>query len=93
MNDNGSTFLLLYRYVDDISERRTPHRPAHLAHLMAERDAGRLLVAGAYGDPVFAGAIAFQGVDREHVENWVAGDPYHLAGLVVSYEIHPWNLV
>jgi uncharacterized protein YciI len=93
MSDNEETQLLLYRYVENMAERRTPHREAHLAHLMAEREAGTMLIAGAYGDPVSGGAIAFKGVSREHVEHWVADDPYNLNGLVISYEIHRWNLV
>jgi uncharacterized protein YciI len=93
MAQTEETWLLLYQYVENMTERRTPHRQAHLAHLLAEREAGHLLVAGAYGEPVQGGAIGFRGVTREHVENWVAGDPYKLADLVVSYEIHRWNLV
>ena len=93
MTDTEETYVLLYRYVENMAERRASHREGHLAHLMAEREAGRLLIAGAYGDPVSGGVIAFKGVDRDHVEHWVAADPYNLAGLVVSYEIQPWKLV
>jgi uncharacterized protein YciI len=104
MSDNEETHLLLYRYVENMSERRTPHREAHLArppppraphldHVWPARAPGTLLIAGAYGDPVSGGAIAFKGVTREHVEHWVAEDPYNLNGLVISYEIHRWNLV
>ncbi len=93
MPETPSDQLLLYSYVEDVLERRGPHREAHLAHLQAERDAGRLLIAGAYGDPVRGAAIGFHEVTRDQVERFVAEDPYQRAGLIVSHEIHPWKLV
>jgi uncharacterized protein len=43
--------ILFYEYVEDILERRPPYRDAHLARIGAERDAGRVVMAGALGDP------------------------------------------
>ena len=43
--------LLLYVYVEDILERRAPHRDEHLALIRAWKDDGRLLMAGPLGDP------------------------------------------
>jgi uncharacterized protein len=43
--------ILFYEYVNDIVERRGPYRDAHLARIGAERDAGRIVMAGALGDP------------------------------------------
>ncbi|MHB1571068.1 MAG: YciI family protein [Solirubrobacteraceae bacterium] len=85
--------LLLYTYVEDVLERRAPYRDAHLARLAAEREAGRLLIAGAFGNPPSGAAIGFAGVTREHVEAFVAGDPYVTGGLVTSWRIEPWTLV
>ena len=93
MSEPEETHLLLYEYVENMAERRTDHREGHLAHLQAVRDAGNLVIAGAYGDPVSGGAIGFRGISREAVQEWVANDPYTLAGLVVDHQIHPWNLV
>jgi uncharacterized protein len=39
------------------------------------------------------GAIAFQGVTLEHVEQFTAADPYVEAGLVTAQRIERWNLV
>ena len=51
--------ILFYDYVADVAERRGPYRPAHLAHIAAEKDAGRLLMAGALGEPPHGGAFVF----------------------------------
>ena len=86
-------FLLLYEYVENMAERRTPHREAHLAHVAAERDAGRLTLAGALGEPVSGGALVFRGCAAGDVEAFVAADPYIAAGLIPSHRILPWKLV
>jgi uncharacterized protein YciI len=85
--------LLLYTYVPDMAQRRGPYREAHLANIQAEKDAGRILLAGATGNPVDGGALAWEGVSAEHVEAFVAADPYMAAGLIVGYRIEPWTLV
>lgn len=87
------TYLLLYTYVADVAERRTPYRKAHLELINAERDAGRLVMAGTLGTPPTGAAIVFRGVGSEHVERFVAGDPYVKGGLVTSRRIERWNLV
>lgn len=89
----GDAYLLRYEYVEGIVEKRAPHREAHLKRINTERDAGRLFVAGAVGDPPSGAAIGFSGVSREHVEDWLAADPYVTAGLVVRYSVEPWKLV
>lgn len=43
--------VLFYEYVKDVLERRGPHREAHLARIVAEREAGRIVMAGALGEP------------------------------------------
>lgn len=90
---DSDTFLLLYTYVSDMAERRGPHREAHLANIAAEKEAGRVILAGALGSPPSAGAIVFQGVAPAHIERFVASDPYVEAGLVTESRIEPWTLV
>ena len=85
--------LLLYDYVDDMAERRGPYREAHLDRIRGEQEAGRLMMAGALGDPPTGGPLVFRGVDREHVQAFVDGDPYVAAGLVTASRIEPWKLV
>ncbi len=85
--------LLIYEYVEDVVERRRPHREAHLAHIRAGKEAGRILMAGALGDPAHGAALVFEGVDPELIEAFVEADPYVTAGLVVAHRVEPWTLV
>jgi uncharacterized protein len=85
--------ILFYDYVADVLERRAPYREAHLARIRAEREAGRITMAGALGDPPHGGAFVFVGVRPEEIEAFAAEDPYVTAGLVVSHRIERWNVV
>jgi uncharacterized protein YciI len=85
--------LLLYDYVEDVSERRAPYREAHLARIASEQSKGRIVMAGALGDPPRGAAMVFKGLAREGIEEFVRGDPYVEAGLVTSWVIEPWRLV
>jgi hypothetical protein len=93
MVQDDSHLLLIYDYVDDMAARRGPYREAHLEHIRAEQRAGRIVMAGALGNPPSSGAMAFRGVDPKHAEAFVAADPYVKAGLVRSWRLEPWNLV
>jgi hypothetical protein len=93
MTEPELTFLLLYTYVADMAERRAPYREAHLQRLEALRAADRLIIAGAFGDPVRGAVIGFKGLTREEVAAWADTDPYVTAGLVVERSVEPWRLV
>ncbi|HEY6525141.1 MAG TPA: YciI family protein [Solirubrobacteraceae bacterium] len=90
---DDETYLLLYTYVDDMAERRGPHREAHLAAIRAERDAGHITMAGALGAPPTGGAIVWTGVTPEEIRSFTDADPYVVNGLVTSRRIERWNLV
>ncbi len=85
--------LLLYVYPDDMAERRGPYRDEHLRRIRVEKDAGRIAMAGAIGDPINGGAMAWTGATVDEIEAFVKGDPYLAAGLILSYRIEPWTLV
>ncbi len=93
MTDDAAHILLLYEYVDDMSERRGPYRGDHLERIRAEKEAGTVVMAGALGNPPTGGAFVFKGVGPEHVEQFVASDPYVEAELVKTWRALPWNLV
>lgn len=84
--------MLIYNYVEDMATLREPHRSAHLGRIMAQRDTGHIAFAGGF-EPPTGGAIVFRGVDRGHVEAFVASDPYYVNGLVAEYRIERWNLL
>jgi uncharacterized protein YciI len=93
MTGADTHYLLFYDYVEDVSSRRGPYRSEHLARITAEREAGRLLMAGALGDPPTGAAIVFRGVEVDFIEEFVRGDPYVQAGLVVQWRVERWSLV
>jgi uncharacterized protein YciI len=85
--------ILFYDYVADILERRGPYREAHLAGIRAERQAGRVVMAGALGDPPHGAVIVFRGVESDAIEAFAGSDPYVQAGLVEAWRVEPWNVV
>jgi uncharacterized protein YciI len=83
--------LLRYEYVEDMAERRGPHRDAHLALIDRYAADGRIAVAGAAGDPPSTGLIAFrEAVDAQAFRD---EDPYVEAGLVTRWSVEPWTVV
>jgi hypothetical protein len=87
------TIAALIRYPADILERRGPVRPAHLANLERLRDEGRLLMAGAWADPVDGALFIYRAETIEDVQAMIAADPYAQAGLFEAVELRAWNVV
>ena len=85
-------FALFYDVVDDFTDRRTPHRPAHLKMVRDGYGSGELVLGGALQDPPGA-LLVFRTDDRSVVERFVANDPYVTSGLVTKWRIRPWNVV
>lgn len=86
--------ILSYDYVEDILDRRTPYRDEHLERIATARDAKRIVMAGAVGDPPRGALIVFsEAVDREEIEAFAAEDPYVRAGLVTGRRIEPWHVI
>jgi uncharacterized protein len=83
--------LLVYEYVEDMSERRAPHREAHLELIRRYQADGRLVIAGALGVPVHGGLLAFRAA--EDAEAFAAEDPYKAAGLITASRVEPWAVV
>ena len=86
--------LLHYEYVAGILDKRTPHREGHLAHIAAWKESGRLLMAGATGDPPRGGLFVFAAeTELSAVETFASDDPYVHAGLVIARRVEPWTVV
>ena len=86
-------YLLLYDYVENVVERRAPHREAHLALAREALARGELLLGGALADPVDGAVLLFRGDSPAVVEAFVAKDPYVASGLVTRWRIRPWTVV
>jgi uncharacterized protein YciI len=89
----ASHFLLLYDYPDDVLERRAPHRDEHLELVRQWKEDGRLLLAGAIGDPVSGGALAFRVEDEADIDDFMNADPYVREGVIVGHRVEPWKVV
>ena len=81
--------VLLYDYVEDVLERRVPHRAAHLALAGRWKADGRMVMGGALGDPPHGGLLVF----RSGAEEFAAADPYVAAGIVTAWRVEPWTVV
>ena len=86
-------FLLLYDYPDDVLERRAPWREEHLALVREWKEDGRLLLAGAIGDPVSGGALAFRVDDEREIDEFMRLDPYVREGVITGHRVEPWKVV
>lgn len=82
---------LIYEYVEGMAERRAPHRDAHLALIDDYLADGRLLIAGALGDPPAGGLLVFAG--PRAARSFAEADPYEAAGLITSARVEPWKIV
>jgi uncharacterized protein YciI len=83
--------ILQYEYVPDIAEKRQPHRQGHLDAIGRWHGEGRLVMAGAVGDPPHSGLLVFRAA--ADAEAFAKQDPYVEAGLVTSWRVEPWTVV
>ena len=93
-NENTNEYILLtLDYVDDMLDKRGPHREEHIAGARKAFEEGKCAMAGALTDPVDTGVFVFKNVDKAYVERFVQNDAYYKAGLVKTYSIRPWMVV
>ena len=78
---------------------RLAARPAHLARILALRDAGRLVLAGPHPrlDTAEPGPAGFSGSlvvaefgSLEEARAWAAADPYVTTGVWTSVDVRPF---
>ncbi len=62
--------------------------PQHREYLRELLGDGRLVAAGPFTE--HKGAVyVYEAESREQAEEWVKGDPFGAAGIVVKWQIHP----
>jgi hypothetical protein len=76
--------VLNYVFVDNMAEKRGPHRAAHLAHARAAAANGDLLLGGAFED-MEHGMLLFQ--SWAAAEKFGMTDPYVLNDLVPHFGV------
>ncbi len=86
-------FALFYEAVPDMMEKRTPHRPGHVA-LLKEYDArGQLELAGAFPTGVPGSLMVFRGETEQVAKDFAEADPYVQAGLITNWYVREWTTV
>jgi uncharacterized protein YciI len=93
MTDPVLHHALFYDYVENAVERRAPYREDHLSWAQTWKQDGRIVMAGALGDPPHGALFVFRVDDPAQVEEFVAGDPYVSGGVVTGHRVEPWNVV
>ena len=83
-------YVLFYEPADDVLTRAPEHFPAHSRRIEEFHARGDILMVGTFGDPVRQGSMAIFPT-REAAEEFVAGDPFVLEGLVRSHELREWR--
>ncbi|KXZ41290.1 hypothetical protein GPECTOR_574g619 [Gonium pectorale] len=86
-------FILEYKYVPDILEKRTPYRAAHIDGAKKQAEAGKMVMAGAFGETPEGALFIFKNTTKEDIEKFVSADPYVQNGLVPSWNIKPYAVV
>ena len=84
-------FAAIVKFSADSATTAPPVRPAHREYLTKLRDAGKLALSGPFTD---GGAlIVYEAEKIEDVEPLLTEDPFAKAGVFVSWEVHPWNIL
>ena len=84
---------LFYDYVEDVVEKRAPLRADHLALARAWKADGRIVMAGALGNPPHGALFVFRVDDGKANDEFVGADPYVRGGIVTGHRVVPWNVV
>ncbi|WP_233495631.1 YciI family protein [Geodermatophilus sp. TF02-6] len=85
-------YVMTYRAVEDFLPLARQHGPAHAARLHEFHDRGVLLMVGTFDEPANGEALGVF-TTRESAEEFVAGDPFVVHGVVAEWSVRPWNEV
>ncbi len=83
-------YVMSYRSVEDFLPLAQQHFPAHLERLHEFHARGVLLMVGTFDEPMNGDAMGIF-TNRKAAEDFVAGDPFVLNGVVASWSIRPWD--
>jgi uncharacterized protein YciI len=82
--------VVFYSSAPDVATNAPLHFAAHKARVDEFHARGELLMVGIFEDPQRDGSMAIF-TTREAADEFVAGDPFVLEGVVASVEIRAWQ--
>lgn len=68
------------------------HRPAHRAYLTSLIEKNQLFASGPTEDG-YGALIVYEADSPEAVESLMKGDPFHAAGVFLTWTVRPWKMV
>ena len=83
-------YVLFYDSADDVAGRAPAHFPAHRARLDDFHARGELLMVGPFSNPQEEGSMSVFRT-REAAEEFAAGDPFVLNGVVRAWHVREWD--
>ena len=83
-------YVMTYRAVEDFRPLAQQHGAAHVARLHEFHDRGVLLMVGTFDEPMNGEAMGVF-TTREAAEEFIAGDPFVLNGVVARWTVRPWD--
>ena len=85
-------YVMTYRAVEDFLPLAQQHYPAHAERVREFAGRGDLLMVGTFDEPMDGAAMGVFS-SREAAEEFIAGDPFVLNGVVAEWSVRPWNEV
>lgn len=85
-------YVLFYESAPDVASKAPAHFPAHKARYQDFHARGLLLMLGTFSDPQDEGSMAVF-ASREAAEEFAAGDPFVLNGVVTRWYVRDWREV
>lgn len=82
-------YVMWGTYCEDVLEKRSPYRQAHLDGLAAQKAAGTLVTIGPTKDITKVFGI-YDAVDEATVRQLIEADPYWQHQIWTHYDIHEW---
>ena len=85
-------YVMTYRAVEDFLPLAQKNYPAHSARVDEFAQRGDLLMVGTFDEPMNGEAMGVF-TTREAAEEFIAGDPFVVNGVVAQWTVRPWNEV
>jgi uncharacterized protein YciI len=82
-------YVMWGSYCENVMEKRTPYREAHLAGLETQKAAGTLITLGPTQDSTMVFGI-YEADNQATVQALVEADPYWINGIWTDYNIKEW---